>query len=57
MNLGRFNKLWIALLGAVVTVLVGYFENVEWLQNLVPFLTALGVYQTRNVVGSVSRKR
>lgn len=46
--MSKYNKLWIALLGAVVTALVGYFADNDTVQSLVPFLTAIGVYQIPN---------
>ncbi len=48
MNLSRYNKLWVALVGAVVTALVTYYGKNQAVQSLVPFLTAIGVYTTPN---------
>lgn len=45
----KYNKLWIALAGAIITVLVDYFGNHELVAQLIPFLTALGVYRTPNL--------
>lgn len=47
-KLAKYNKLVVALVGAVVTVLLNQYSDVEWLQALVPFLTAAGVYQVAN---------
>ena len=49
-SLAKYNKLWIALLGAVVNLLVVYFAGAEWVNILVSFLTAIGVYSVRNEV-------
>lgn len=46
--MSKYNKLLVALVGAVVTVLVNYYSDNALIQNLIPFLTALGVYQVRN---------
>jgi hypothetical protein len=56
-DLAKYNKLWVALAGAVLTVLIDYFSDNQTVANLIPFLTAIGVYQVRNQVGAVSRKR
>lgn len=57
-NLGKYNKFWLALAGAIITVAVDYFSpSAEWLSQLIPFLTAIGVYNVRNDLGGSSRKR
>lgn len=48
-DLQKYNKFWIALVGAVATILVQQYGENEWVQALLPLLTALGVYQVRNV--------
>lgn len=45
----QYNKLWIALLGAIVTTLTVYFPSEQWVTMLVTFLTALGVYSVPNI--------
>lgn len=47
-RLKPYNKLIVALLGAVFTVLLQFYGNSDWLQALVPVLTAAGVYQVKN---------
>lgn len=46
--LARYNKFWIALLGAVLTVVVQHFGDQSAVQVVVAILTALGVYQVPN---------
>lgn len=46
--LAKYNKLLVALVGAVATVLVQEYANSEWVQAALPFLTALGVYSAPN---------
>lgn len=47
-NLAKYNKLWVALVGAGVQLLTIYFGSAEWLPVVVAFLTAAGVYQVKN---------
>lgn len=47
-NLQSYNKTWVMLAGAVVTILSRHYGAAEWLQDLELVLTALGVYQTPN---------
>lgn len=47
-KLAPYNKLIVALVGAVVTVLVQFYGNNAALQVVVAVLTAAGVYQVRN---------
>ena len=47
-NLTRYNKLWVALIGALVNILVAYFGGADWLNTTVALLTALGVYTVAN---------
>lgn len=47
-SMSKYNKLWVALAGAVVTVLVTFFSDNQVVHNLIPFLTAIGVYQVPN---------
>lgn len=44
----KYNKFITALVGATVTAVSIYFDSPEWLQIVVPALTALGVYQIPN---------
>ena len=44
----QYNKLWIALLGAVLTVLSVYFPSAQWVTILITFATAFGVYAAPN---------
>jgi uncharacterized membrane protein len=44
----QYNKLWIALLGAILTVLTVYLPTSQWVTVLVTFVTALGVYAAPN---------
>lgn len=46
--LARYNKLWVALLGAIVTVFVQMYGSNAKVQVVVAVLTALGVYTTPN---------
>jgi len=46
----RYNKLITALVGAVVSGLTIYFNSPDWLQLVIPVLTAAGVYQVPNRV-------
>lgn len=47
-KLAPYNKLLIALLGAIVTVIVQFYGSSEYVQIAVSILTALGVYQVPN---------
>ena len=47
-NMQKYNKLITAVVGAVVSGLSLYFNSPDWLQLVIPMLTALGVYQVRN---------
>jgi len=47
-KLFKYNKLWVALLGAVATVLLQFYGTNPKVQMLVSVLTALGVYQAKN---------
>jgi len=44
----QYNKLWIALLGAVLTTLSAQFPTNEAVVLVITFATALGVYVTPN---------
>lgn len=44
----QYNKLWIALLGAILTTLTVYFPSEQWVTLIVTFLTAAGVYAAPN---------
>jgi len=44
----KYNKLIVALVGAAVAGLNIYFNSPEWVQMLIPLLTAVGVYQVKN---------
>lgn len=48
MNLSKYNKLWIALAGAGVQLVLTYFPTEPWVPILIAFLTAVGVYQVPN---------
>lgn len=49
MSLGTYSKFIVALVGAAVAAVTLYYETTpDWLQALIPVLTALGVYQTPN---------
>lgn len=45
----QYNKLWIALLGAVLTTLSIYLPNAQWVTLVITFATALGVFVAPNV--------
>lgn len=47
-KLAPYNKLLVALLGAIVTVVVQFYGTSELVQVVVSVLTALGVYQVPN---------
>jgi len=47
-KLGNYNKFWIALAGAVATVVVQFYGKNQVVQAVVPLLMALGVYATPN---------
>lgn len=49
-NLGKYNKLWVALVGAVVIIAIRHFgaDNM-YVLDLISLLTAAGVYQVPNV--------
>ena len=44
----QYNKLWIALIGAIITTLTVYFPTEQWVTILVTFLVAVGVYTAPN---------
>lgn len=44
----KYNKLIIALVGAAVAGANIYFNSPQWVQMLIPLLTAAGVYQVKN---------
>lgn len=46
----KYNKLIVALVGALVQGIALYYGSPEWLNLLIPFLTAAGVYQIPNKV-------
>lgn len=49
MQLGKYRKFIVAIVGALVAAVTLYFDNTpEWLQSLIPVFTALGVYQAPN---------
>jgi len=45
----QYSKLWIALLGAVLTTLSVQFPSSDWVTLAITFTTALGVYAVPNV--------
>jgi len=45
----QYNKLWIALLGAVLTTLSVQFPGNDWVTLVITFATAAGVYALPNV--------
>ena len=45
----QYNKLWIALLGAVLTTLSVQFPENQWVTILITFATAAGVFTLPNV--------
>jgi len=45
----QYSKLWIALLGAVLTTLSLQFPDNAWVTILITFATAAGVYALPNV--------
>lgn len=48
-KLAKYNKLWVALIGAIVTFVGQYYGvNNEVYRVAVPLLTALGVYAVPN---------
>lgn len=47
-NLGKYNKFWIALIGAAVSLITIYFAGEPWVVVVVNFLTAVGVYTVPN---------
>lgn len=48
----RYNKLWVALAGALVVGLSSYFgPDAQWVQTVIAVLTALGVYAAPNKAG------
>lgn len=50
-SLAKYNKLWVALAGLVVTIVARrYGVESDVYTLLVPFLTALGVYAVPNKV-------
>jgi len=44
----QYNKLWIALLGAVLTTLSVQLPGNDWVTLVITFTTALGVYIAPN---------
>ena len=49
MNLSRYNKFIVALLGAAVLFAQQYFgSDTDWVATVISVLTALGVYQVPN---------
>jgi hypothetical protein len=49
MQLGKYRKFIVAIIGALVAGFTLYFDSTpEWLQALIPVLSALGVYQVPN---------
>lgn len=47
-NFNKYNKFWVALTGAVMSLLTIRFGSADWLPILVSFLTAIGVYGIEN---------
>lgn len=47
-KLAPYNKFLVALLGAVVTVVVQFYGDNQFVQAVVPILAAFGVYQVPN---------
>ena len=48
MNLAKYNKLWVALAGAAIQLVLIYFPTEPWVPVLLAFATALGVRQVPN---------
>lgn len=48
MNLAKYRKFLVALIGAAVSVASVMFTDTTWLPPVVSLLTALGVYQVPN---------
>lgn len=44
----QYNKLWIAVLGASVSIASLYFGTEQWFTITINLLTALGVYTVAN---------
>ncbi len=47
-NPDKYAKLYVALGGAVLNLLLEYFPDAKWLQPIVALLTAYGVFQVPN---------
>jgi len=48
LELQKYNKLFVALVGAGVQLLGIYYGSAEWFPVVVAFVTAAGVYQVAN---------
>lgn len=48
MQLAKYNKLIVAVVGGLVTFASLYFNSPDWLSGVTIALTALGVYQAPN---------
>lgn len=46
--MGKYSKFILAVIGAVLTVVVQQYGANQWVQALIPFATAFGVYQVKN---------
>lgn len=46
--MSKYAKFIVAALGAILTVVVQQYGANEWVQAVLPVLTALGVYQIPN---------
>lgn len=44
----KYNKFFVALAGAIITVIAQHFEANSIVQAVLPIASALGVYQVRN---------
>jgi len=44
----QYNKLWVALIGAILTTLAVYFPSEPWVTVLITFATAIGVFTAPN---------
>lgn len=48
MNLTKYSKFIVAILGGVVSYLVAHYGTQDWVNAIVLTVTALGVYATPN---------
>lgn len=54
MQLAKYNKLIVAVVGGLVTFASLYFNSPDWLSGVTIALTALGVYQAPNKKQNIS---